>query len=129
MSESEEIDGLLFVPQMRLETAQATIQFTEPEFANLILEESENTKARETVSQLYELFRTAGTGKFTRPRHHSYQIPFYDPKHKPTDYSNFGGSFVHWSCGSRFPGILILWVFVWLIGVAVHALRDRITMC
>ena len=127
-TESGELSGKLNAAHMTFDAGDKEIRLTEPLFARLLLgDETIGYDDAHTISRLFSLLQSAGAGQFPHPRHHTYQIPFYDSEAEFDHESVVGGRFVHFSCGKRASHLVVYWAIAWMIGLTCHVLRDRIT--
>ena len=128
-SDAGEVSGKLYVPEMKLDVDGETRQLSESSFAMLLLGgDAVSHEDFDATINFFALLQSAGSGKFAPPRHHTYQIPFYDPDNNDDEDHSAGGRFVHFSTGKRVPHLLVYWTIAWLMGMTFTVVRDRITM-
>ena len=127
-SETGDKTGVLSVPEMTFATNSDKAHLNKDKFCVLLL--GDKAKAHErfkTTTDFYELLKSTGSGQFPGPRHHPYQIPFYDANQSQND-SLVSGRFVHFSAGKRVPNLLVYWALACFTGMVFHASRIRRTM-
>jgi hypothetical protein len=114
-ADGNELQGRLSVPDMVFDTQRNTEPMTQKSFATLFLGTDVSAENAKTANEVFEMFRTAGTGEFPPPRHHSYSIG--------NDETRIAGNVGHWSMGKRVPHLLVYWVAVWLIALLARVTR------
>ena len=105
--------GKLNVPSMTFATDEQTCQLNKELLSDLLFSSSSNDFVE--TGKLHDLLKSAGTGKFPSPQHHSTEIGSED--------SQLVGSFVHWSRGRRISHLLVYWAIAWVLALIVYVIR------